>query len=203
MYEQAERARLADTARRAPGGPVAGVRGGRPRAPAEAPADESEASAAATPEEPPKLPPKSPPRAPPKSLPPSQQRPRPSRRSRSRSAADAPLLAAPWWWPARIIGCVIGLLLFGGDSDDARHAKPAADRPGPGNRGARASTLKPIARWLPRAAAPRASRGAAPDSRLVMSLSDLPPREEAYAVWLYNSICSTRALDRVVGSCST
>ncbi len=33
-----------------------------------------------------------------------------------------------------------------------------------------------------------------------MSLRDLPPREEAYAVWLYNSITDARLLDRVVGT---
>jgi hypothetical protein len=34
----------------------------------------------------------------------------------------------------------------------------------------------------------------------VLSLRDLPPREEAYAVWLYNSLTDTVLVDRVVGS---
>ena len=33
-----------------------------------------------------------------------------------------------------------------------------------------------------------------------MSLRDLPPREEAYAVWLYNSLTDAVLVDRVVGS---
>ena len=33
-----------------------------------------------------------------------------------------------------------------------------------------------------------------------MSLRDLPPREEAYAVWLYNDLTDAVLVDRVVGS---
>ena len=33
----------------------------------------------------------------------------------------------------------------------------------------------------------------------MLSLRDLPPREEAYAVWLYNDLTDAVLVDRVVG----
>ena len=42
--------------------------------------------------------------------------------------------------------------------------------------------------------------GSGTNSRLKMSLSGLPPREEAYAVWLYNSVTDAVLIDRVVGT---
>ena len=67
---------------------------------------------------------------------------------------------------------------------EAAPAAPAAQAPA----GSKSVAARAARAGLPRPRAPRGSRAAATDSRLVMSLRDLPPREEAYAVWLYNSL---------------
>ena len=95
-----------------------------------------------------------------------------------------------------IIGLVIGLLVFGGDSDDGDTKPAAAAKPQPA---ARTVAVEPIAPDFPGRGTARIE-GSGTNSTLVMSLRDLPPREEAYAVWLYNSITDARLLDRVVGT---
>ena len=95
-----------------------------------------------------------------------------------------------------IIGCVIGLLVFGGDSDDGDKKPVAAAK---GQPAAQSVAVTPIAPGFPGRGTARIE-GSGTGSTLVMSLRDLPPREEAYAVWLYNSITDARLLDRVVGT---
>ena len=96
-----------------------------------------------------------------------------------------------------LLGGVIGLLLFGDDSDDDAQAPPTAAAPAPP--AAKSVALAGIAPDFPGRGTARIE-GSGADSRLVLSLRDLPPREEAYAVWLYNSLTDTVLVDRVVGS---
>ena len=95
-----------------------------------------------------------------------------------------------------IIGCVIGLLVFGGGSDDGDSKPVAAAKTQPA---AKTVAVEPVAPDFPGRGTARIE-GSGTDSTLVMSLRDLPPREEAYAVWLYNSITDAQLLDRVVGT---
>ena len=98
-----------------------------------------------------------------------------------------------------LLGGFIGLLLFGGDAeDDGDSAKPAATAQAPAPE-PKTFDLKPILAGFPGRGTARIE-GSGANSRLVMSLSDLPPREEAYQVWLYNSLFDAVPIDRVVGS---
>ena len=86
-----------------------------------------------------------------------------------------------------LLGGFIGLLLFGGDAeDDGDSAKPAATAQAPAPE-PKTFDLKPVSAGFPGRGTARIE-GSGANSRLVMSLSDLPPREEAYQVWLYNSL---------------
>ncbi len=119
--------------------------------------------------------------------------PKPVKRNRRRR----PLLAAGVIVVGAILGAFIGLVLFGGGSDDDKGEPAAAQAPAPP--AAKSVDLTAIAPDF--AARGTASiEGSRADSRLVLSLRDLPPREEAYAVWLYNDLTDAVLVDRVVGS---
>jgi len=119
--------------------------------------------------------------------------PKPVKRNRRRR----PFLAAGVIVVGAILGAFIGLVLFGGDSGDDKGEPAPAQAPAPP--AAKSVELTAIA---PDFAARGTARieGSGADSRLVLSLRDLPPREEAYAVWLYNDLTDTVLVDRVVGS---
>ena len=206
LYEQAERARLADIVAELPADQWPESAEADRDAPADAPAEvESEASAEVTPEETPEPPaevaseapaetpaePAAAERAEPAAAAARPAKPKPERRRRRR-----PLLAAAVVVAGAIIGCVIGLLVFGGDSDDGDKNPVAAAK---GQPAAQSVAVTPIAPGFPGRGTARIE-GSGAGSTLVMSLRDLPPREEAYAVWLYNSITDARLLDRVVGT---
>jgi hypothetical protein len=203
LYEQAERARLADLVAELPADQWPESAEADRDAPADAPAEvESETSAAVTPEETPEAPaevvsegpaetPAEPAAAEPAAAAAQPAKPKPELRRRRR-----PLLAAAVVVAGAIIGCVIGLLVFGGDSDDGDKNPVAAAKQQPA---AQSVAVTPIAPGFPGRGTARIE-GSGTGSTLVMSLRDLPPREEAYAVWLYNSITDARLLDRVVGT---
>jgi hypothetical protein len=126
------------------------------------------------------------------------ERPAPSEPAPPRSARSRrPLVAGIVVVVGALLGGLIGLVLFGGGSDDdakapraaAAPAAPAADN----------VALTGIAPDFPGRGSARIE-GSGAESRLVLSLRDLPPREEAYAVWLYNSLTDTVLVERVVGS---
>ena len=119
--------------------------------------------------------------------------PAPSKPARRRRR---PLVAAIVIVAGALLGGVIGLLLFG-DSDDDPKTPTAAQAPKP--QAAESVALTALAPGFPGRGTARIE-GSGADSRLVLSLRDLPPREEAYAVWLYNSLTDTLLVDRVVGS---
>jgi hypothetical protein len=105
-------------------------------------------------------------------------------------------------WPAVLIilggallGAVLGLLIFGGDDQDGGGGSPAK-RPAPA---AKSVALEPIVPGFP-GTGTAAITGSGAQSRLVLKLRDLPPREEAYSVWLYNSVTDAVAIDSVVGT---
>ena len=116
--------------------------------------------------------------------------PRPARRRR-------PLVAGVVVVAGALLGGVIGLLLFGGDSDDDAKTPKAAETPAAP--AAKNVALTGIAPDFPGRGTARIE-GSGANSRLVLSLRDLPPREEAYAVWLYNSLTDTVLVERAVGS---
>jgi hypothetical protein len=96
-----------------------------------------------------------------------------------------------------LLGAFVGLVLFGGDSDDdggSSAPAPAAQAPAQ-----QSVELEAVVEDFPGRGTAQIE-GSGDDSRLVMSLRDLPPREEAYAVWLYNSLPDAVLIDRVVGS---
>jgi hypothetical protein len=98
-----------------------------------------------------------------------------------------------------LLGGFIGLLLFGGDSEDGGDsATPAASAPAPAPTPASVDLKPVLAGFTGRGTARIEGSGA--DARLIMSLRDLPPREEAYAVWLYNALTDAVMIDRVVGT---
>jgi hypothetical protein len=96
-----------------------------------------------------------------------------------------------------LLGALIGLLLFGGDSEDEK-GSPA---PPPAQKAVAPASvsLEPITPDFPGQGTARIE-GTGTNSRLVMSLRNLPPREEAYAVWLYNSVGDAKLVDRAVGT---
>jgi hypothetical protein len=96
-----------------------------------------------------------------------------------------------------LLGGFIGLVLFGGDSDDEKDQPAAAQAPAPP--AAQSVQLTALAPDFPGRGTARIE-GSGADSRLVLSLRDMPPREEAYAVWLYNDLTDTVLVDRVVGT---
>jgi hypothetical protein len=98
-----------------------------------------------------------------------------------------------------LLGGFIGLLLFG-DSDDGGDSgkAPAASAPAPAP-APKSVALKPVLPGFPGRGTARIE-GSGANSRLIMSLRNLPPREEAYAVWLYNELTDAVMIDRVVGS---
>ena len=116
---------------------------------------------------------------------PAPSTPAPPRRRRLPIAAIVVVVGA-------LLGGVIGLLLFGDDSDDDAKA-PRAAAPAAKN-----VALAGIAPDFPGRGTARIE-GSGANSRLVLSLRDLPPREEAYAVWLYNSLTDTVLVERAVG----
>ena len=125
--------------------------------------------------------------------PPLAAKPEPAARKRRRrpSAALAVVLVGA------VLGAVVGLLLFGGDSDDDNGGSapsPAAEAPA-----AKPVELAPVSPDFPGRGSARIE-GSGTNSRLIMSLSGLPPREEAYAVWLYNAVTDAVLIDRVVGT---
>jgi hypothetical protein len=99
-----------------------------------------------------------------------------------------------------LLGGFVGLLLFGGDADDDKDgsAPATAQAPAP-EPAAKSVELTALGADFPGHGTARIE-GSGTESRLVMSLRDLPPREEAYQVWLYNSLTDALPIDRVVGS---
>ncbi len=170
IYDDAERARLSDIL-------------------AELPDEEwpDEGAEATTEPAPPSEPP-----APPE--PPQPSTPAPSAAEKP-SRSRRPLLAAIVIVVGALLGGLIGLLLFGGDSDDDAKT-PAAQAPAAPP--AKSAQLTALAPDFPAQGTARIE-GSGADSRLVLSLRDLPPREEAYAVWLYNDLTDAVLVDRVVG----
>ncbi len=190
LYEQAERARLADIVAELPADQWPAESGEVPsKAPAEAPAPVPAEPASEAPAEPEPEPEPEPAPAEPAAA----EAPRPAKAERRRRR---PLLALAVVLGGAIIGLVIGLLVFGADSDDGDTKPVAAAKPQPA---ARSFAVEPIAADFPGRGTARIE-GSGTNRTLVMSLRDLPPREEAYAVWLYNSITDARLLDRVVGT---
>jgi hypothetical protein len=127
--------------------------------------------------------------------PPAAAKPEPATRERKRrrlpSAAIAVVLLGA------LLGAVVGLVLFSGDSDDDKGSSsppPAAEAPAP-----KPAELAPVSPDFPGRGSARIE-GSGANSRLIMSLSGLPPREEAYAVWLYNAVTDAVLIDRVVGT---
>jgi Anti-sigma-K factor rskA len=124
--------------------------------------------------------------------PPPAAKPDPARRRRRPLAAIVVIVVGA------LLGGFVGLLLFGGDSDDDGDSgsAPAATAPAPAPKSV---DLEPV---LPGFSGHGTARieGSGANSRLVMSLRGLPPREEAYQVWLYNSLTDALPVDRVVGS---
>ncbi|MBN1530290.1 MAG: anti-sigma factor [Thermoleophilaceae bacterium] len=131
---------------------------------------------------------------PPPPPPPTPAAPKPSTRRRRPRAAILVVIAGA------LLGGVAGLLLFGGDADDdGKSDKPAATAETPAAPASKPVELEPVLSDFPARGTARIE-GSGEDSRLIMSLSGLPPREEAYAVWLYNSVTDAVLIDRVVGT---
>jgi len=126
--------------------------------------------------------------------PPPAAKPAPPKRARRRR----PMAAIVVVIVGALLGGAVGLLLFGGDSDDDNGSNPspapAAEAPA-----AKPVELKPVSPDFP-ARGTASIEGSGTNSRLKMSLSGLPPREEAYAVWLYNTVTDAVLIDRVVGT---
>jgi hypothetical protein len=114
---------------------------------------------------------------------------------------------------AALIGALAGLLASSGEPEPGRGARterPAeaarrdgsrAERGGGGRpqaAGARGAALKPVIPGRPGSGTAKVS-GRGRDARLVVEVSGLPPLEEQYAVWLYNSVSDARRLAGVVG----
>jgi hypothetical protein len=93
-----------------------------------------------------------------------------------------------------LLGALVGLLLFGGDSEDKGSGASAK-----GDSASVTAKVEPTSPGFPGKGTARIE-GSGTNSRLVMSLRDLPPREEAYAVWLYNSIGDAKLVDQAVGT---
>jgi len=97
-----------------------------------------------------------------------------------------------------VIGAVAGIVLFSGGEDDpespAQPATPAAPPPPVVER-----ALEPLGPDQGGSGTARIE-GSGDDSRLILEVSGLPPREEAYAVWLYNSVGDAVQVDRAVGT---
>jgi hypothetical protein len=105
-------------------------------------------------------------------------------------------------WPAVLIilggallGALLGLLIFGGDDEESGGGGPP-ERPAPA---ARRVPLEPVVPGFP-GRGTASITGSGEGSRLVLTLRDLPPREEAYGVWLYDSVTDAVAIDSVVGT---
>jgi hypothetical protein len=125
--------------------------------------------------------------------PPPAAKPQPAGRKRRRrpTAAIAVVLVGA------LLGGVVGMLLFGGDSDDDNGnpaPAPAAEAPE-----REPVELQGVSPDFPARGTARIE-GSGANSRLIMTLRDLPPREEAYAVWLYNAVTDAVLIDRVVGT---
>jgi hypothetical protein len=148
-----------------------------------------------TPQEPPAAPPAA---ATPEPAKPAPARPAPAKRAPAkRERRRRPTAAIAVVVVGALLGGAVGLLLFGGDSDDdgSKPAPaPAAEAPAP-----KPVELQPVSPDFP-ARGTASIEGSGTNSRLTMSLSGLPPREEAYAVWLYNAITDAVLIDRVVGT---
>jgi hypothetical protein len=123
--------------------------------------------------------------------PPDGQVAPPPRRTRERRGPWAAVVVVV---VGALLGALIGLLLFGGDSDSGDDGGSTAKAPR-----AQSVALEPVSAAFPASGTARIE-GTGPDSRLVLSLRDLPPREEAYAVWLYDSLGDSLLVDQAVGS---
>lgn len=179
IYDDADRARLSDELAEMPA--TEWPDDTKNGAPDPAPAPVAAAAASPSPSSPPEPPPEPPaPAAPPK-----------------RDRRRRPLVVVAVIVIGALLGAFIGLVLFGGDSDDDNGAPATAQAPAPP--AAKSVQLTAIAPDFP-ARGTASIKGSGADSRLVMSLTDLPPREEAYAVWLYNDLTDAVLVDRVVGS---
>jgi hypothetical protein len=135
-----------------------------------------------------------PPAAKPEPEPDPDPDPEPDRRRRRPMAAIVVIVIGA------LLGGFIGLLFFGGDSEDDGDSgnAPAASAPAPAP-APESVDLQPVLAGFPARGTARIE-GSGANSRLIMSLRDLPPREEAYAVWLYNSLTDAVMIDRVVGT---
>ncbi len=96
------------------------------------------------------------------------------------------------------LGAVLGFALFGSSDDDSKSSASSAP----------ATTIAPAPK--PLALEPLVDgfsgqgtavvEGSGANRRIKVTLRNLPPREEAYAVWLYNTIGDDHLLDSAVGS---
>ncbi len=119
--------------------------------------------------------------------------PPPERRARRRMGLIALVVLA-----AALAGGVLAFVLLGSSGDDGTSDAPAA------------AATPPAPAPKPRALEPLVDgfsgqgtaviEGTGANRRIKVTLRNLPPREEAYAVWLYNSIGDARLLDSAVGS---
>jgi hypothetical protein len=122
---------------------------------------------------------------------PAPASPPPPERHRRRPLAAVAVIVV-----GALAGALIGLLLFGGDEDDKGSPAPRAAAKVAASPSVALESLVP---GFPGRGTARIE-GTGTNSRLVMSLRNLPPREEAYAVWLYNSIGDAKLVDRAVGT---
>jgi hypothetical protein len=97
-----------------------------------------------------------------------------------------------------LIGAVLGFVLIGSSDDDGKSAASSApatsSAPAPKPR-----ALQPLVEGFP-GQGTAVIEGTGANRRIKVTLRNLPPREEAYSVWLYNTIGDARLLDSAVGS---
>ena len=93
-----------------------------------------------------------------------------------------------------LLGAIVGFLVWGGDSDNGSGAEKAPAKPP-----ARKVSLAPLLPGFP-GRGTASIEGTGPGARLVVRLRGLPPREDAYAVWLYNSLTDARLMYSAVGT---
>ncbi len=97
-----------------------------------------------------------------------------------------------------VAGAVLGFVLFGSSDDDgkseASSAPATSSVPAP-----KPIALEPLITGFP-GQGTAVIEGTGADRRIKVTLRDMPPREEAYAVWLYNSIGDDLLLDSAVGT---
>ena len=205
IHDEDKRAKLPDELRSLPDNQWPSEFDAPPKASQDSPKVEAPAPAAEPkppPAPPPPAPAYEPPARPPEASPPAYAplaaaadtpptEPKPEQRRRRRGALWFLVLAGA------LIGAVLAIVLINASDDDKQSQPSAAAAPeGPAPKPV---AMEALVEGFPGTGTAEVV-GTGDDRRLKVSLRDLPPREEAYGVWLYNSIGDARLIDSAVGS---